>query len=230
MRIHAEFEQPVRMIADEMEWISSPLAGVERKMLDRIGGEVARATSLVRYAPGSYFTPHVHSGGEEFLVIEGIFSDEHGDFPAGTYVRNPIGTKHKPHSRDGCTILVKLHQFDPNDTEQFSTHVDDLKFGDSGEPGVQLAWLHRFEGEDVKMVRWEPGSEFLDPLQQGGSEIYILEGSLEMAEGRYPTGSWIRNPTGHSQNMHSADGCLAWVKTGHLTAEKLGKYAQTETG
>ena len=111
-------------------------------MLDRIGGEVARATSLVRYAPSSYFDPHVHSGGEEFLVVEGTFSDEHGDFPAGTYVRNPIGTKHKPFSNDGCIILVKLHQFDPKDTAHFAVHMDDLEFEDGGAPGVEFAWLH----------------------------------------------------------------------------------------
>jgi hypothetical protein len=158
MRINADFDQPVVMLPEDMAWVASPLPGVERKMLDRIGDEVARATSLVRYAPGSFFDPHVHGGGEEFLVVEGIFSDEHGDYPAGTYVRNPIGTRHKPHSKDGCIILVKLHQFDPADTAHFSVHMDDLLFEDGGAPGVEFAWLHRFEGEQVKIVRWAPGS------------------------------------------------------------------------
>ncbi|GAL13613.1 hypothetical protein JCM19233_4618 [Vibrio astriarenae] len=51
--------------------------------LDRVGGEVARATSIVRYKPNSAFSPHTHDGGEEFFVLEGVFSDEHGDYPQG---------------------------------------------------------------------------------------------------------------------------------------------------
>lgn len=78
-------------------------------------GEVARATSIVRYSPGSRFSPHEHGGGEEFLVLEGVFSDEHGDDGPGTYVRNPVGSAHAPFSAAGCTILVKLRQMDPAD-------------------------------------------------------------------------------------------------------------------
>ena len=230
MRINADFDKPVILQPEDMHWISSPLAGVDRKMLDRVGGEVARATSLVRYAPGGFFSPHVHSGGEEFLVVEGTFSDEHGDFPAGTYVRNPIGTKHKPHSEDGCIILVKLHQFDPEDTGHFSKHLDDLTFEDGGAPGVEFAWLHEFEGEAVKIVRWAAGSSYPEHIHEGGSETFILGGSLSDEHGHYPTGSWERTPPGWTHAPHSEEGCLAWVKTGHLTPEKLGKYAQAETG
>ena len=69
-------------------------------MLDRIGDEVARATSIVRYAPGSSFARHEHAKGEEFLVLEGIFSDDSGDYPAGFYVRNPPGSGHTPFRKD----------------------------------------------------------------------------------------------------------------------------------
>ena len=62
-----------------MEWIASPAGGVDRKMLDRIGDEKARATSIVRYAADSAFPEHEHPLGEEFYVLEGVFSDEHGD-------------------------------------------------------------------------------------------------------------------------------------------------------
>lgn len=230
MRINAEFDRSVVMLPEDMEWIASPLPGVERKMLDRVGGEVARATSLVRYAPGSYFDPHVHSGGEEFLVVEGVFSDEHGDFPAGTYVRNPIGTKHKPFSKDGCIILVKLHQFDANDIAHFSVHLDDLNFENGGAPGVEFAQLHEFEDEAVKIVRWAKGSSYPKHLHEGGSETFILDGSLSDEHSHYPTGSWERTPPGWSHAPFSEEGCLAWVKTGHLTTTKLGKYAQTAVG
>lgn len=100
------------------------MAGVDRRMLDRIGNEVARATSIVRYAEGSAFSEHTHSGGEEFIVLEGVFQDEHGDYPAGTYVRNPVGTHHIPRSDAGCTIFVKLWQFDPDDQEQIAIDLN----------------------------------------------------------------------------------------------------------
>ncbi|MCZ6590022.1 MAG: cupin domain-containing protein, partial [Alphaproteobacteria bacterium] len=117
MKLNADFSQRVAIDTTSQPWVASPLPGVERRMLDRIGDEVARATSLVRYAPDSYFSPHEHSGGEEFFVLDGVFSDEHGDYGPGMYLRNPIGSSHKPFSRDGCTIFVKLGQMDPDDQE-----------------------------------------------------------------------------------------------------------------
>src|SRR4029453_8145250 len=115
MQLNADFSQRAVVHAAMLEWTRSPIAGVERRMLDRIGGEVARATSIVRYAPGSRFSRHTHSGGEEFFVLEGVFQDERGDYPAGSEVRNPPDSSHTPGSRPGCVIFVKLRQFDPDD-------------------------------------------------------------------------------------------------------------------
>ena len=119
MELNADFSAPVTVHSEELEWVASPMPGVDRRMLDRIGDEVARATSIVRYAPGSAFSEHTHTGGEEFIVLDGVFSDEHGDFPAGTYVRNPPTTAHTPSSAPGCVIFVKLWQFDMDDRTQF---------------------------------------------------------------------------------------------------------------
>jgi len=115
MQLNADFTKRAVVHAAQQSWIASPMAGVERRMLDRIGDEVARATSIVRYAPDSHFSPHVHEEGEEFLVLDGVFEDEHGKFPAGSYIRNPPQSRHTPGSTDGCTIFVKLRQFDPAD-------------------------------------------------------------------------------------------------------------------
>lgn len=112
MNINADFASRAAVHAGRLDWTPSPLPGVDRRMLDRVGEEVARATSIVRYAPGSHFSPHTHGGGEEFLVLDGVFQDEHGDFPVGTYVRNPPTSRHTPGSTAGCTIFVKLWQFD----------------------------------------------------------------------------------------------------------------------
>jgi hypothetical protein len=118
MNLHADFSLRAAVHTEATPWLPSPMPGVDRRMLDRIGGEVARATTVVRYAPNSRFSAHVHTGGEEYPVLDGVFQDEHGDFPVGTYVRNPPGSRHTPRSDNAATILVKLWQFDPDDRTQ----------------------------------------------------------------------------------------------------------------
>jgi hypothetical protein len=127
-------------------------------MVDRIGDEVARATSIVRYAPHSRFAAHTHGGGEEFLVLEGVFQDEHGDYPAGTYVRNPPTTSHSPGSAPGCTIFVKLWQFDPDDRTPVRIDTSDLAFAPAPDrPGVEFALLYESPSELVLFEQWASG-------------------------------------------------------------------------
>lgn len=195
------------------------MAGVQRRKLDRIGDEVARATSIVKYAPQSYFKPHIHGGGEEILVLDGIFSDEHADYPAGTYIRNPIGTSHKPHSEEGCTILVKLHQFDENDTEQFSIETAQAEFLPGSAQGLTVLPLHSFGSENCALVRWAPGTKFNPHTHFGGEEILVLEGIFSDEHGDYPKGTWLRSPHMSMHHPFSKEGCLIYVKTGHLPQE-----------
>jgi len=197
------------------------MAGVSRRKLDRIGDEVARATSLVRYDSKSYFRSHTHGGGEEFFVLEGTFSDQHGDYPAGTYVRNPIGTSHKPHSEDGCIIFVKLHQFDKHDTEQFSINTSQAQFLPGAVPGLTVLPLHSFEGESCALVRWSPGTKFNLHRHWGGEEILVLEGVFSDEKEDYPKGTWMRSPHLSSHHPFSKEGCLIYVKTGHLLEQEL---------
>ena len=136
MQLHADLTKRAVVDSTKLDWIASPLAGVERRMLERDGDEVARATTIVRYAPESTFDPHVHALGEEYVVLEGTFSDEHGDFGKGFYVRNPPGSRHRPHSRDGCTILVKLRQMDPSDTVQVNVDTNTGTYLETGVPGL----------------------------------------------------------------------------------------------
>src|ERR1700745_648801 len=139
MEINSDFSQRVVVHAALLRWVPSPIMGVDRRMLDRIGDEVARATSIVRYAPGSHFSPHTHGGGEEFLVLDGVFQDEHGDYPAGTYVRNPPTSSHTPGSEPGCTIFVKLWQFDPDDRTPVRIDTAALAFARGPDiPGVDF--------------------------------------------------------------------------------------------
>lgn len=215
-RLNADFDARVVIDTNAMEWEPSPMAGVSRRKLDRIGDEVARATSLVRFDPKSYFSPHTHGGGEEFFVLDGVFSDQHGDYPAGTYVRNPIGSSHKPHSENGCVIFVKLHQFDSRDTAQFSVDTKAAQFRPGVAPGLTVLPLHSFEGESCALVRWEPGTHFAPHRHWSGEEIYVLEGVFSDEMGDYPKGTWMRSPHMSQHNPFSEEGCLIYVKTGHL--------------
>lgn len=217
MLINAEFDQKVVIRPEDRAWVPSPAGGVERCMLDRVGGEVARATSLVRFAPGSDFPTHAHGGGEEFFVLEGTFSDETGDFPAGSYVRNPIGTSHKPHTDEGCTIFVKLHQFAPDDQAHFSVNTSDTPFRQGSATGLSVLPLHSYGTESCALVRWAPGTKFNPHTHWGGEEIFVLSGTFQDEHGDYPQGTWIRSPHLSQHHPFSTEGCIIYVKTGHLT-------------
>jgi anti-sigma factor ChrR (cupin superfamily) len=219
MEIRADFSERAVVYTPDLDWSPSPLPGVERRMLDRIGDEVARATSIVRYAPESHFSPHTHDLGEEFLVLEGTFSDEHGDYPAGTYVRNPPGSSHTPYTIDGCTIFVKLRQFDLDDQSHVRIETRNAPFVPGAVPGLTVRPLHDFKGENVALVRWAPGTEFHPHTHMGGEEILVLEGTFSDEHGDYPAGTWLRSPHASVHRPFSKEGCLIYVKVGHLPPE-----------
>jgi anti-sigma factor ChrR (cupin superfamily) len=197
-------------------FVASPMPGVERLMLDRDGGEVARATTIVRYAPGSRFSTHLHERGEEFLVLDGVFADERGSYPAGTYVRNPPGSSHAPYSEQGCTLFVKLRQFQARDAAQIVIDTRRGAWRTDGETGVEALPLHEFGQERVQLLRWAPGAELGLHYHAGGEEILVLDGAFADEHGDYPRGSWLRNPPGSRHGPRTREGCTLLVKTGHL--------------
>lgn len=203
----------------ELPWVASPAAGVERKLLEREGGELARATSVVRYAPGSSFDTHVHGLGEEILVLEGIFSDEFGDYGPGTYLRNPPGSAHAPFSRTGCTLFVKLRYFDPRDDQRVVIDTQTAAWRPGLVPGLQVLPLHSFESQHTALVRWAPQTYFSRHRHFGGEEILVLEGTFSDEHGNYPALSWLRSPHLSEHQPFSQEGCLILVKVGHLLAE-----------
>src|SRR5271166_2177450 len=95
MEVNADVAQRAAVHAGRLPWTPSPIAGVERRMLDRIGAEVARASTIVRYAPGPYFSARTHDGSEEFLVLEGVFSANTATFRQGhtSGARRPRATR-----------------------------------------------------------------------------------------------------------------------------------------
>jgi quercetin dioxygenase-like cupin family protein len=217
MRINADFTKRASVHAATSDWVQSPMPGVERRMLDRVGDEVARATSIVRYAPGTAFSPHTHAGGEEFFVLDGIFQDERGDYPAGSYIRNPPTSRHTPRSQAGCTIFVKLFQFDPADR----SHVNiDTRLIDAvapaGRQGMKPIPLFNDVREDVRLEDWREGASVLLDVP-GGFEGLVLEGSFAEGGETFARHSWLRLPKGSRLTAVAGPaGARLWVKTGHL--------------
>lgn len=217
MEVNADFDKRVLLRSNSLDWVPSPMAGVDRRMLDRIGGEVARATSIVRYAPDSHFSAHVHEGGEEFIVLDGVFQDEHGDYPAGSYIRNPPTTRHTPGAEQGCIIFVKLWQFDPADRTMVK--IDMNKTGSvrsADRPGVSITPLFQDARETVQMEVWDAGVRSVLDLP-GGAELLVLEGVLNEAGDAMGKHDWLRLPIGAALDA-TADlqGARIWIKTGGL--------------
>ena len=213
-------------MAHKIPWKASPMKGVERRMLDRIGDEVARATTIVRYAPGSHFSAHVHTGGEEFVVLEGVFQDEHGDYPAGSYIRNPPQSFHTPGSDLGCTIFVKLWQYDMDDRTEVNLNTNQMQFADDPlRLGVGIMPLHKDEREEVSLEFWEAGAR-VELNAENGMEVLVLEGGFEEGGESFAPQSWLRLPKrANSRASAEPNGARVWIKRGHLAKEPVAPRA-----
>lgn len=215
MLVHADFSRRAIVTAGEHRWVASPQPGVERMMLDRLGGERARATSLVRYAPGSVFPAHGHPGGEEILVLSGTFSDDSGDYGPGWYLRHPPGSAHRPASAEGALIFVKLWQMPASETA--TVHLDTRDPAAWHREGAgESCPLHASAHEQVALLRLPAGATV--PVHtRGGAELLVLGGDLAEGPAAYARGSWIRLPPGDPARLSAgADGVTLYVKTGHL--------------
>ncbi|MGF1594768.1 MAG: cupin domain-containing protein [Kiloniellaceae bacterium] len=220
--LNADFTKPARMDSAAMDWQASPSPTVWRKRLDLVDGEFSRVTSVVRYDAASAFHEHGHPRGEEILVLHGVFSDEHGDYPAGSFLLNPSGFRHAPFSKDGCIIFVKLCQFpgEGRDHVVVDTASADWK---AAAPGVELLPLYREPGypEDIAMLRLAAGillpAEMIDAAAApDGLEIFVLSGSLDDAGGRLGAGAWLREPRGIDRPLAATADTTLYLKRNHL--------------
>ena len=230
MRINADYTKQAIEMAEGARWRSSPSPGVERRMLDRVGDEVAVATSVVRYAPGSRFPVHRHERGEEYLVLAGVFSDASGNYGRGWYVRNPPGTAHAPWTEGGATILVKLRQFEPTGLRPVAVDTAAGNWEPATAPGTEVLRLHDFGAERVRMYRLAAGTELPARETPGGEEIYVVAGTLAEADTLYRTDTWIRNPPGSAAPLQASEDTVIWVKRGHLHPQfGPDRYAAAES-
>lgn len=216
MKLNDDLSKRVVLRSTELPWQPSPAKGVHRRLLARDGGEDARATSIVRYEAGAVFPSHAHPQGEEIMVLEGEFADEYGVYPAGTYIKNPHGTTHAPRSTAGCTLFVKLRQLDDQDSEQLVVRPTDRRWSPGLVRGLEVFGLSQFGTTHTALVRWAPGTFFNKHQHYGGEEIFVLEGTFQDEYGDYPSGTWIRSPHMSVHQPYSEQGCLIFVKVGHL--------------
>lgn len=234
MNINADFSQRVVVHSRQQPWIASPVPGVERRPLDRVGDEIARATSIVRYAPGSHFSPHVHTGGEEFIVLEGVFQDEQGDYPAGSYIRNPPQSSHTPGSKAGCVIFVKLWQFDPKDRQQVNAlaRADNTLAIQGFVPPVKGyidKVLYQDKYEKVSVYELAPRAIFSLEVAKG-VEVIVLDGEFTEGADTLAAHSWLRLPIDSALNGQAGnDGARLWVKSQHLpyVNEQIARIKKT---
>jgi anti-sigma factor ChrR (cupin superfamily) len=215
MRLNDDLSRPVVVHAGRQDWAASPVSGVDRRMLFRIGGEVARATSIVRYAPGSAFPRHVHGGGEEILVLDGVFQDEHGDYPAGSYFRNPPGTSHVPGSRGGCTIFVRLWQFRGGDDVQVVRRPGEGRKVEKRPGAIAATVLFDDGSETVRLEEWAEGGVTVE--NRRGLEFLVVAGGMRMGEEVLEAQSWGRLPAGAELGAEvGPSGAVIWMKDAPL--------------
>lgn len=213
--LNMDFSKVALHLPTENDWVKSPTDGVSRIHLEREAEESGHTSSFVKFEPNSYFPAHHHPQGEEVYVIEGVFSDEYGDYPAGTYIRNPPGSFHKPFTKKGCTLFVKLEQFQKGDTEQVVLRPEDQRWRD-GIGNLKVVSLHTHKTESTALVHWPKNEVFQAHTHFGGEEVIVLKGKFIDEYGEYPKGSWVRSPPMSKHFPHVEEETLIMVKVGHL--------------
>jgi anti-sigma factor ChrR (cupin superfamily) len=218
-KLNLDFSRPVFINSHLESWEKSPMPGVWRKRLAREEAERGHATSIVKYEPGAKFSSHPHPLGEEIFVLDGVFSDEMGDYPAGSYLRNPEGFEHAPFSKEGCIIFVKLHQFQPKDRKQIRVDTHNTEWL-QGLGNLKVMPLHEFSNnemsESTALVFWPAGEQFQPHTHFGGEEILVISGEFIDEHNRYPAGSWLRSPHLSKHTPYVEQDTVILVKVGHL--------------
>ena len=207
----------VRVVVDtsRMEWTPSPSGSVWRKRVHLVGApESGQVTSVVRYEPRSTFPAHDHPDGEEILVLDGVFSDEHGDWPAGTFLLNPEGFSHGPFSKDGCVLFVKLRQFAGRDRRHVVVDTHKLSWEATAIAGVTVKNLYQQPGfaDHVLLERWGPEAKLGTASYAQGAELFVLEGEFADEAETYGAGCWLRFPPGSEHRPRTTRGCTLYVK------------------
>lgn len=214
--MNTDLSARVVLATESMAWFSTAGASGWRKLLAQIDSETARATSMVKYAPGDSLNPPLQTQGEEILVLEGTLTDGQATYSAGAYLRNPPGSNSPFHTTQGCELFVKRYPFDSDDTDVVQIDTANSPWVPGLVPELGVMPLHQHRHEQASLVRWKPDTYFQPHAHVGGEEILVLSGVFEDEHGRYPAGTWIRSPHMSRHKPFSREGCTIYVKTGHL--------------
>jgi len=223
--INGDFTVRVTVDINRMEWSPSPSGTVWRKRVHLVGQpESGQVTSVVRYEPGATFPEHDHPEGEEILVLDGVFSDEHGDWPKGTHLLNPEGFRHAPFSRGGCVLFVKLRQFPGTERTHLVTQTTHLAWTPGTRSGVEVKALYEQEGftDTTRLERWAESHSFERIDYPDGAEMLVIEGQFDDEAGTYGSGSWLRFPVGSHHTPQTSQGCVLYIKEGGFTYLNAG--------
>lgn len=216
MKVNDDRLQTVLVHTAKSEWLKSPQAGVERIPLERLFPESGPVTSIVKYAKESSFSAHMHPKGEEILVLDGVFEDEHGDYPAGSYIRNPPGSSHKPFSRSGCVLLVKLNWFNVKDAH--TLHIANLFNGEMSAAEEKI--LHQYESETTTLITIPKGQQYLIEPSQKGNELFVVKGKVSSASHDFVSGDWLRELASKDSEFKATEDTFIYRKTGHFYLPK----------
>jgi len=211
---HIDFHLPVASHVESLDWVPSPSETVWRRTLYREGGEPGPVTSFVRFTRDSRFPPHGHPEGEEILVLEGVFSDETGDYPAGTFLLNPSGSAHSPGSREGCLLFVHLRQYAGTGRAQCALDTNAQAWRPTANERVLEKLLYSQEGfsERISLQLWHPGAHVTLPPADRHREILILQGGLDGSPGAHRATTWLRFPASHTVELHSGTGATVYFR------------------
>jgi len=216
---------------EHMDWTPSPSGTVWRKRVHLVGpAESGQVTSVVRYDRNSSFPEHDHPAGEEILVLDGIFSDQQGDWPAGTFLLNPEGFRHAPFSQDGCVLFVKLRQYPGLDRRHIAIDTNSVPWQKSRVKNLSRKTLYEQKGysDSVELQRWEAGADSGTIAYPEGAELFVIEGAFSDENGSFGKGHWLRFPPGASHRLHSDAGCTMYVKKAGLKYLAPGSGSGTQ--
>jgi anti-sigma factor ChrR (cupin superfamily) len=217
--LNGDLAARVTVDTQAMDWSASPSPSVRRKRVHLVGPpESGQVTSVVRYEPESRFAPHDHPEGEEILVLDGVFSDEHGDWAAGTYLLNPEGFHHAPFSRGGCLLFVKLRQFPGKDRRHVAIETDTLAWQPTAtrDRSVKLLYQQPGYSDTTRLEQWARGTPTRALHYASGAELFVIAGSFEDEHGRHGAGNWMRLPAHSVLQAGSSEGCVLYIKEGGL--------------
>src|SRR5262245_11042048 len=223
--INGDLAARVAVDTAAMPWTPSPSGTVWRKRVHLVGPvESGQVTSVVRYEPRSTFHVHEHPDGEEIFVLDGVFSDERGDWPAGTYLLNPEGFRHAPFSREGCVLFVKLRQFPGRTRAHVALRTDTLEWQPGTCDGVEVLPLYSQQGfaDLMRLELWSARVRLGRVPYPKGAELFVVEGSFADENGAYARGAWLRLPPGTTHSPFTQERCKLYIKEGGFAYLRAG--------